>query len=270
MRLKLISCQVFCREIATVMARSRSYVEVEFMSKGLHEIPCAQMSARLQLALNAVDENRFDAVAFAYGFCNHGLVGLRARSLPVVLPRAHDCLTLLLGGRERYREQSDAHPGCYYQSSGWIEHRNNPAELNRLSIARQHGLQLGFPELAARFGEENAWFLHETLGGQTRHYSELAFIETGVEPDARFERHARTEAARHGWKFEKLRGDLSLLQRLVDGGWDRDFLVLQPGQTVEASYDESIIKSREAAPPPKPPVTHFETATLHPGAAQRL
>ena len=60
--------------------------------------------------------------------------------------------------------------------------------------------------------------------------------------DDRFEQHTRDEAAEKGWAFEKLSGDLSLIQRLVDGQWDdAEFLVVLPGQRVAASYDETII-----------------------------
>jgi hypothetical protein len=37
-----------------------------------------------------------------YGLCNLALTSLRARAVPVVVPRAHDCITLYLGSRQRY------------------------------------------------------------------------------------------------------------------------------------------------------------------------
>lgn len=56
--------------------------------------------------------------------------------------------------------------------------------------------------------------------------------------------HTRQEAAERGWEFEKLIGDMSLLQSLVDGPWDAErFLVVRPGQTVAASFDEGVIKA---------------------------
>ena len=77
----------------------------------------------------------------------------------------------------------------------------------------------------------------------TRNYSGMTFIEMGIEPDDRFERQARRQAAERGWKFEKLAGDMTLIQRLVDGPWDDErFLVVPPGGRVAASFDEKIIK----------------------------
>jgi hypothetical protein len=39
----------------------------------------------------------------------------------MVVPRAHDCIALLLGSREKYAVYFDAHPGTFYQSPGWVE-----------------------------------------------------------------------------------------------------------------------------------------------------
>ena len=65
----------------------------------------------------------------------------------------------------------------------------------------------------------------------------------GIKPDDRFERQARQQAAERGWTFEKLAGDMTLIQQLVDGPWDDDrFLVVPPSGRVAASFDESIIK----------------------------
>ena len=248
MRLKLISCQVFCREMAAAVARSSNQVEVEFLPQGLHEVGSAGMLEALQTAVDRVDASRFQAVLFGYGLCNHGLAGLRARSVPLVIPRAHDCITLLLGSKERYAAYFEQNPGTYFQSSGWIEHRRNPDELIARSIAQRNGLNLTYDELVARYGPDNAGFLYEALCQHTRHYRQFTFIEMGIEPDDRFERVTRSEAARRGWMFEKVRGDLSLIQKLVDGYWSfSEFLFVPAGWQIIAKFDERIIDAEEAA-----------------------
>jgi len=249
MQLKLIACEVFYREMCAAVARSVNQVDVEFVLKGLHDIGSAGMVARLQEIVDKVDETKYEAVLLGYGLCNNGLVGLRSRSLPLVIPRAHDCITLFLGSKERYMEYFHSHPGVYFKTSGWIERGNSAGELTQLSIGHKTGMDMTYEELVAKYGEENAKFLQEELCNITRNYTQFTFIEMGIEPDGRFEEQARAEAAERGWKFEKIRGDMSLIQRLVDGIWDeKDFLVVPPDSRVAARYDENIIQSVGGAP----------------------
>ena len=70
-------------------------------------------------------------------------------------------------------------------------------------------------ELIEKYGEDNGRYLYEQFTGFQSSYHTLTFIETGLECDSRFEEQARQEAARRGWEFEKLTGDLGLLRRLA-------------------------------------------------------
>lgn len=246
MRLKLISCEIFYREVCAVVARSVNQVDVTFLPKGLHDIGAPQMLDRLQSALNGVDESDYQAVLFGYGLCGTGLAGLTARAKPLVVPRAHDCITLFLGSKERYGEYFQTHPGVYFKTSGWIERGEGLQPLAHKEL-RKAGLGYSFEELVEKYGEDNAKFLWGQLGDYTRNYSQLTYIEMGVEPDDRFERATREEAARRNWRFEKLAGDLALLERLVNGKWDpEDFLIVPPGWRVVAKYDDSVIGAERA------------------------
>jgi hypothetical protein len=239
--LKLIACEIFYRELCAAVARSINQVDIEFLPKGLHDIGQQGMSARLGEILSAVDESQYKAVLFGYGLCSNGLLGLTARRVPLVVPRAHDCITLFLGSKERYLEYFQSHPGVYFKTTGWLERGQG---LHQDSIAHQSGMTQSYEELVAKYGEDNARFLYEQLCDMTRNYSGMTFIEMGIEPDDRFERQAHQQAAERGWKYEKVAGDMTLIQRLVDGPWDGDhFLVVPPGHRVAPSYDEQIIKA---------------------------
>ena len=244
LRLKLISCEIFFREMCASVARSPHFVDIEFLPKGLHDIGSQKMLDRVQEVVDRV-QNGYDAILLGYGLCNNGLAGLKARTMPVVLPRAHDCITLFMGSKDKYIEYFNSHPGVYFKTTGWIERAESGGELCQLSVQNKLGIDMSYEQLVAKYGEDNARYLFEELGF-SKNYGQFTFIEMGVEPDNQFEQHTRNLAEERGWKFEKLQGDLSMIQRLVDGTWDeKEFLVIPPGWHVSARYDEGIVTAEE-------------------------
>jgi Protein of unknown function (DUF1638) len=240
-RLKLLSCEIFYREFCAAVSRSPNVIDVEFLTKGLHDIGKEGMLERLQAAVDRAGPD-YDAVLMGYGLCNNGLVGLAARQVRLVVPRAHDCITLFLGSKERYLESFQSNPGVFYETTGWIERGECNGELSQLALGKKLGIDQTFTELVERYGEDNARYLWDELGNLTRHYRQITFIEMGVEPNSSFERRARETAQARGWNFEKVKGDLGLIQRLADGAWeDREFLIVPPGWKIIAHYDSGII-----------------------------
>lgn len=218
-------------------------IEVEFMQKGLHDIPTDEMLKRIQAQVDAASEKDYDAILLGYGLCNNGLDGLMARNIQLILPRAHDCITLFLGSRKRYRDYFYANPGTYFKTTGWIERDEISEELKQLSIPNQTGMDMTYEQLVEQYGEDNAEFLWEELCNTEKNYSQITFIEMGVEPDDRFEKIAQLEAAAKHWKFEKMPGNLSLLQQLLAGHWNSDdFLVVPPNTQIMADHSERIVK----------------------------
>ena len=244
-RLLLVACRVFERELEVLARTAKTELQLHYIEIALHQQPGAQLRAALQEEINTVPEADYDAVALGYGLCNRGLVGLKAHGLPVVIPRAHDCLGILLGSSQRYLAELEKQPGTYFQSCGWIEHL--PADRTLRPLAAGEGLSLNQEELVARYGEESAQFLMAEYAKFTQHYKRLAFIATPVAKADERERKAAEIAQQQGWTFERLPGDLTWLQRLVDGEWnDKDFLVLKPHEKVALSYGDGLISAEPA------------------------
>jgi hypothetical protein len=236
MRLKLISCEVFYREMCAAVAQSVNQVDIEFISRDIHN--CSSfMRGTLQDVISATDPSRYDAVLLGYGLCGAGVAGLEARELTLVIPRAHDCITMFLGSKERYADYFSKHcGGVYFKTTGWME--RGKANEDDTQLPLNHN----FSQLVAKYGVENAEFLRKELTNYRLKYTQLTFIEMGVEPNGTFERKALEAANSRGWKFEKVRGDMRLIRRLVDGKWDpAEFLVVKPGHRVVAQYDEGIL-----------------------------
>jgi uncharacterized protein DUF1638 len=240
-RLKLIGCEVLYREFCAAVARSPHQVDIGFLPKGLHDLGAAPMVGRLQSEVDTVDPERYEGILLGYGLCGMGVAGLVARRIPLVLPRAHDCITLFLGAKERYLDYFNQHPGVYFKTSGWIERGAGTDEINQNALRRQ-GFALTHNEMVAKYGEENAAFLEQELLRYRTSYTQFTFIEMGVEPDDRFERCTIEEAALRGWHYEKVQGDMALIEGLVNGDWDPEkYLVVPPGHRIVARYDDGII-----------------------------
>lgn len=243
-RLKFIGCEIVFREACLLVAHSRNVVDVEFLTKGLHDMERDAMRARLQERIDAVEPEKYRAILLGYARCSDGIVGLRARSVPLVIPRAHDCISFFLGGRRQYQGYFDAHPGTYFRTSGWIEREfvRDPD-----SVMAKLGLDKTYDEYVQQYGRENADFIWQSLGSWQQNYDRLTYIDTGVAPDLGYEERVRKEAADRSLGFDRREGDLTLLRRLLDGDWDGgDFLVVPPGHRIVSRNDERILESEPA------------------------
>lgn len=244
-RLKLIGCEILYRELCYVTAMSTNFVDIEFFPKALHDLEAQEMREKLQQKIDKISEEEdYDYILLGYGLCNNGTASIVARSTPIVIPKAHDCITLFLGSKERYMEYFQNNPGVYFLTSGWIERDVNNGELKQHSIQHKTGMDMSYEDFVEKYGEDNAAYLYETLCETTINYSQFTFIEMGIEPDDSFEKYSDKQAAERQWKIEKVKGDLSLMQRLVNGEWNEDeFLIVQPGHRISATYDEKILES---------------------------
>lgn len=238
MRIRVIACEVLFREISNAASLSPHQVDVEFLEKGLHDYGAAAMRKELQFHIDSTDPVKYDAVAMGYALCGNGLHGLHATRLPLVAPRAHDCIALLMGGRQCYEEYFNANPGTYFRSTGWLERGKDLVPLAQVKL----GLGVSLQALIDKYGEDNGTYLFTELNKYQESYHRLVYIETGLEADKRFEIEAKAEADKCNWEYSKLRGDLRLIRMLVNAEWDpKDFLVVQPGERIVARYDADVI-----------------------------
>jgi N-methylhydantoinase A/oxoprolinase/acetone carboxylase beta subunit len=258
MKLKVVACGVLQPELERLAAESAHEVEVELLEAGLHDRPDL-LRERLQDALDQAAGQGYDAVVIGYGLCGRGASGLLARDVPVVIPRAHDCMTLFMGSRGAYRAQFAGNPGTFYITPGWYEHKVRPLGHERerhYEVYEDVTQDPRYPVWADQFGHDRAAYLISFHDSWKRNYSRAAFIDTGLAPGESYEQYAREMAEALGWRYERVPGDPHLLRKMIEGPWeDSEFLVLRPGQRSASSGDEAIFAALDRGSAPATPET---------------
>jgi N-methylhydantoinase A/oxoprolinase/acetone carboxylase beta subunit len=244
MKLKIIACGVFEPELARLAEQSPHDVVVELLEAGLHDRPDL-LREQTQAAIERAEAAGCDAVGLGYGLCGRGVSGLIARSITVVIPRAHDCMTLFMGSRAAYRKQFSAEPGTFYITAGWYDNKVRPLGHDK-EKHYDSGTELDkdprFAPLAEKYGPERAAYIIHFHDSWKRNYTRAAFIDTGAPNPDKYAAYTAQMAEDLGWRYECVAGDVHLLRKLVNGEWDEDeFLILKPGQRSAASGDDRIL-----------------------------
>jgi hypothetical protein len=254
--LKVLACEVAWREISLLAARSPHILSVEFLPVGHHDDPVNGRKV-LQERIQQTTSHQYDAILLGYGLCNQMLNGLSAVHLPLIIPRAHDCLTLFLGSRKRYQDLFNACPGAFYFTAGWLD-------FSQLKALRKEGLAAfqqtpedtlsqpsvisngqTYAQMVEKYGEDNAKYLMEIAQQWTHNYQVGAYIRYDFNDHLGLRERAQSICQRYNWRYEEHEGSLDLLQRWLSGQWEGDdFLRVEPGQTIQPSNDEQIIVAK--------------------------
>lgn len=226
----LLACDVFLDEIAALRDRAGPALgPVAWLEMGLHDQP-TRLRENITHTIAALESDPAIAVVLlAYGRCGNGLVGVRAGRVPLVLPRAHDCISILLGGPAAHETVLREQPGAYFYSPGWIRGRRVPGPDRETWLRELY---------APRHPDDPEIIddLIETDREAFAHQDCAAYVD--ITRNCAAESACR-DCARHlGWTFRRLPGDPTLLSDLLTGPWDDTrFLVVPPGRVIRAAAD---------------------------------
>jgi hypothetical protein len=207
---QVVACATVIEEMLPFLPEDVQYEVLDF---GLHLRP-----ADLKIALQAkIDEasQHADVLLLGYGLCSMAIVGLKATTATLVIPRVDDCIAIFLGSCEAYKAQAKKEPGTYYLTKGWIEVGDNLFEEHK--------------RMVEKMGEEKAQRMTQLM---LRNYKRLGFINTGQNEIERYRTYARDKAKEFGLRFEEIQGSPDLVKKMIYGPWDEEFLVISPGQTI--------------------------------------
>jgi len=249
MKLKLITCDVLTRLVCHCVARTPHVVDMEFTRKGDHNQP-DKLRASIQQKIGECENSvaQYDAILLGYGLCGNSVVNLIARSIPLIIPRAHDCCTIFLGSKEKYVKYFGENPSTGFTAVGYIERGDsyvreasddkNVAEMDKI-----------YQEYVEKYGEDNAKYIWETLHPKEKPWEKdnrVMYIKIPEFQHLCYAEQCRRRAESDGKDFVELDGSIELMEKLIFGQWaEEDFLIVKPDQHITAIYDMTeIIRAR--------------------------
>jgi len=218
----VIACKVLQDLLKQYLPQELS-ARATFMDYGLHLHP-KKLAEALQEQIDSIQEPSL--VVLGYGLCGNGLHGLHARQHTLLIPRADDCIAILLGSKEAYQREFTANPGTYYLTKGWLESGSDPLRE--------------YESIAARYDPETAeWIMDQ----QYQHYRRLLLV-AHTQEDLDAYRPRALEVARYcerwGMRYQEILGTGAYVRRLAEAALDSgrvgsDFLLIPPGGTIDQS-----------------------------------
>jgi len=212
-KIKFISCEVILDEIKYILPGNWEVTSIE---KRLHE-RSDELRQKLQ---EEIDRSKgFDIIFLGFGLCGKSVEGLTSKDATLVLPRSDDCIAILLGSVEEYRKQSKIEPGTFYLTRGYI------------GEAEEDIVGGGFADIRDKYDEKTwKWIIKEML----KNYKRMVFINTGNYDPEKWRQMAIQEANKLELEFEEVKSTGDFFQKISRGQWDRDFIIIKPGQKIKA------------------------------------
>ena len=237
----VIACKIISPDLQRAADRANIEAEFEFLHFGLHNTP-AELTRQVQQAIDRVSQKSgYGRIILGYGICGQGTASIKARKIPLVIPQAHDCITLFLGSDAAYKEQFQKCPGTYYFTKGWFD--ENPNYETTLRI----GLNIETP--GKTYTQDELQIVEQFLAGWQKNYSRAVFVRaSNDDDDENYRQIAKNVADNYGWKYEEIIGNTRLLEKLlVAEKTDDEILFVEPGFTL--NFDPSA--GRLESLPPK-------------------
>lgn len=242
---KVLACKIFQRELSRVVPACPNALDITFMRQDLHNAPTVLRDA-LQREIDLIESGddphtnaaRFEdleAILLGYGLCSNAVAGLKSSRLPLVIPRAHDCTTLFMGSKDRYAQYFEQVKGTFFYTQGWLDLGLN---IGAADIERKRS------EYMVTFGgdKDTVEYLLEMDREMIKNYRYLTYITWPGFDNALGMQEAKKLADKANLELLEYTGSERLMADLVNGNWnEEDFLVLQPGETLQPSFDEGIL-----------------------------
>ncbi|MGI6361636.1 MAG: DUF1638 domain-containing protein [Bacillota bacterium] len=208
MEFLVIACAMLQKELERVRDKAafmtKNSYDLVYWSAQLHNHPQKMRQAVKKLLSSA---QNYDAVLLVPGSCGRALNGLQC-PLKLVLPKADDCISLLLpdGRKEK---------GVFYLTPAWLQGES--------SFFAQ------YEKMANKKGSETA---HYYLRKMLNEYKALCFLSQTVDEVEKYQEPLQKLNRLFKLPLTITEASTKLIEDLFWGKWGQDFVIIKPGEEI--------------------------------------
>lgn len=199
MKTTMIVCETLKDEFLFLYKEIGLKANVKWIESGLHNYT-QKLHDRLQQAIDEIEG--CERVILVFGRCGDSVQNLKNGDFEMIIPKAEDCISLLMGSNERRRDYSKEH-AAYYLTEGWLRGERN--------------IWVEYLYSVEKYGEETAKSIAKMM---YCNYRTLALLDTGIDPIGQLMEKTQEIEETLGLKREVVPAELTYIRELLTGPWD--------------------------------------------------
>jgi hypothetical protein len=215
----IVACETLKPELTWVMNARQCEYPIAWVESGKHVWP-DKLRGYIQERIDAIPSS-YKRILLVFGFCGNSMVGIKARTQTLVLPRVADCIPLFLGSQA---VRGSYGVNTYFFTEGYLH--------SETSFITE------FDACLKKYGKKRGTSLIKQM---LEHYKTVAVIDTGTYNVPAVAAEVRPFAEALDLSVSIIPGNLRLFDALLAGEWNQDeFLVVPPGDTITLNDSLSV------------------------------
>lgn len=227
----VISCGMLSDEFKRAYQVCNSKCDIVWTKRALHKHPMSLKDTLMSIIAEHQDQ---DDILLTYGLCGNGTIGIKSEHTRLVIPRFHDCIHQLIQSVDNYTThnaelwkignseinvQKQTKAGHLYLTRSWTLDQEAICQQSR-AIMKTYGKYQGQEILDEMYGD----------------YTDIDVIDTDSYDVPAVLQYAQDAAKMHNLDVNQIKGSTLILEKLLRGEWDSDFIVLEPGQELKQNH----------------------------------
>lgn len=175
-------------------------VDILWIQHSLHNEP-RQLNMNIKEKVAEAEEKLDfgDTVLLFFGNCGGALEGISSKKLDLSYPDVADCIPIMLGSMEKFRQIHKLRPGTFYLNKAWIDSGQDPMGATQ--------------KYKETYGEVKGC---KVANKMYQHYTHFALVDNGCYDLEDYRKHVMKTCEDFGKEFVEEKGTLDFVAAILE------------------------------------------------------